>query len=121
VNESVDPQTNQKLEAIKRAIANSLASVAVGRGMLRAATTVRAHVRARITLTELEQRAAYILRMGNFAAGQLLTPKPERRSNERRFYPDELPSLKDPGEPGPFIETMVGGTMPTAMERGGEL
>jgi hypothetical protein len=78
--ESVE-SLNQRLEAIKRGIANSLATVAVGRGRLAAARTVRAHVRARITLTELEQRAAYILHIGNKAAGIILTQLQERRSN----------------------------------------
>jgi hypothetical protein len=74
----------QRLEAIKRATANALVTVAVGRGRLAAARTVRAHVQARLSLTELEQRAAFILHMGNYAAGIELstTPQPAPHSNE---------------------------------------
>lgn len=80
MSESVEA-LNQRLEAIKRGIANSLATVVVGRGQLKAARTVKAHVRAAITLAELAQRAAYILHMGNSAAGVILTQLQERRSS----------------------------------------
>lgn len=76
------PSRAQRLEAIRRATASALATVAVGRGRLRAARTVKAHVQAAIMLTGLEQRAAYILRMANYAAGILLTTQPERLSSE---------------------------------------
>jgi len=69
------------VEAIRSATVNALASVAVGRGRLAAARTVKDHVRAAITLCELEQRAAYILHMGAYAM-RIATPKPERLSNE---------------------------------------